>query len=110
MPKIRAFKPLPTLALGESSMVEVGEDAVAIGNPQGLEHTVSAGVISAFRQAEGFRLIQTSGPISPGSSGGPLFDLTGRVIGITSAPPPASSPRARRTSTSPSRPSTPGRS
>ncbi len=40
--KIRAFKPLPTVALGESSMVEVGEDAVAIGNPQGLEHTVSA--------------------------------------------------------------------
>ncbi len=83
--KIRPFKTLPTVTLGESSMVEVGEEVVAIGNPQGLEHTVSAGMVSAFRQAEGFRLIQMSVPISPGSSGGPLFDLRGRVVGITSA-------------------------
>ena len=82
--KIRAFKPLPTLALAEGE-VEVGEEAVAIGNPKGLEHTVSAGIISAFRQAEGYRLVQISVPISPGSSGGPLFNLEGRVIGITSA-------------------------
>lgn len=82
--KIRAFKPLPTLALADRE-VEVGEDAVAIGNPKGLEHTVSAGIISAYRQAEGYRLIQISVPISPGSSGGPLFSLEGKVIGITSA-------------------------
>ena len=82
--KIRAFKSLPTVALADTE-VEAGEDAVAIGNPKGLEHTVSAGIVSAFRQAEGYRLIQISVPISPGSSGGPLFNLEGKVIGITSA-------------------------
>jgi hypothetical protein len=82
--KVRAFKPLPTVTLGDGT-VEPGEEAVAIGNPKGLEHTVSAGIISAFRQAEGYRLIQISVPISPGSSGGPLFNLEGKVIGITSA-------------------------
>ncbi len=82
--KIRAFKTLPSLSLSDRE-VEPGEEAVAIGNPQGLEHTVSTGVISAFRQAEGYRLMQISVPISPGSSGGPLFSLDGKVIGITSA-------------------------
>jgi len=82
--KIRAFKSLPTVALADKE-VEAGEDAVAIGNPKGLEHTVSAGIVSAFRQADGYRLIQISVPISPGSSGGPLFNLEGKVIGITSA-------------------------
>ncbi len=82
--KIRAFKALPSLALSDRE-IDPGEEAVAIGNPQGLEHTVSTGVISAFRQAEGYRLMQISVPISPGSSGGPLFTLDGKVIGITSA-------------------------
>ncbi len=82
--KIRAFKLLPALALADHE-VEAGEEAVAIGNPQGLEHTVSTGVVSAFRQAEGYRLMQISVPISPGSSGGPLFSMDGKVIGITSA-------------------------
>jgi hypothetical protein len=82
--KIRPFKKLPTLALSDSAP-EPGEDAVAIGNPQGLEHTVSVGVVSAYRQAEGYRLIQISVPISPGSSGGPLFNLKGEVVGITSS-------------------------
>lgn len=82
--RIRAFKTLPSLALSDRE-VEPGEESVAIGNPQGLEHTVSTGVISAFRQAEGYRLMQISVPISPGSSGGPLFSLDGKVIGITSA-------------------------
>jgi hypothetical protein len=82
--RIRAFKTLPSLSLSDRE-VEPGEEAVAIGNPQGLEHTVSTGVISAFRQAEGYRLMQISVPISPGSSGGPLFSLDGKVIGITSS-------------------------
>jgi len=82
--KIRAFKTLPSLALAERD-VDTGEEAVAIGNPQGLEHTVSTGVVSAFRQAEGYRLMQISVPISPGSSGGPLFSMDGKVIGITSS-------------------------
>lgn len=82
--KIRAFKKLPVVALATEAP-EAGEEAVAIGNPQGLEHTVSVGVVSAYRQAEGYRLIQISVPISPGSSGGPLFNIKGEVIGITSA-------------------------
>lgn len=83
--KIRAFKTLPVVRLGDSGRLEVGEDVVAIGNPKGLEHTVSAGMISAFRQAEGYRLLQISVPISPGSSGGPLFNMAGEVVGVTSA-------------------------
>lgn len=83
--KIPAFKQLPTLTLGDSSTVKVGEEAVAIGNPQGLEHTVTNGMVSAFRNTEGYRLMQISVPISPGSSGGPLFDLRGNVIGITTS-------------------------
>jgi len=66
--KSRAFKKLPTLTLA-SEQPEPGEEAVAIGNPQGLEHTVSVGVVSAYRQAEGYRLMQISVPISPGSDG-----------------------------------------
>jgi hypothetical protein len=82
--KVRPFKPMPIVQLATSSP-EVGEDAVAIGNPKGLEHTVTAGMVSAFRQAEGYRLMQISVPISPGSSGGPVFNLAGRVIGIATS-------------------------
>ena len=83
--KIPAFKTLPTVPLGDASQVLVGQEAVAIGNPQGFEHTVTTGVVSAFRRTEGYRLMQISVPISPGSSGGPLFDLDGKVIGITTS-------------------------
>ncbi|MEW6322863.1 MAG: trypsin-like peptidase domain-containing protein, partial [Acidobacteriota bacterium] len=83
--RIRAFKKLPTVPLADSDAVAVGEEAVAVGNPNGLEHTVSAGLISGSRQWEGYRLLQISVPISPGSSGGPLFDRAGRVIGVTTA-------------------------
>lgn len=82
--KVRPFKPMPVVQLS-SSEPEVGEDAVAIGNPKGLEHTVTAGVVSAFRQAEGYRLMQMSVPISPGSSGGPVFNLEGKVIGVATS-------------------------
>ncbi len=83
--RIRPFGRLATVPLGDSDAVEIGEEAVAVGNPKGMEHTVSSGLVSAFRQDEGYRLIQISVPISPGSSGGPLFDRRGRVIGITTA-------------------------
>jgi hypothetical protein len=82
--KVRPFKPMPTVQLSATEP-EVGEDAVAIGNPKGLEHTVTAGVVSAFRQAEGYRLMQMSVPISPGSSGGPVFNLEGKVIGVATS-------------------------
>jgi S1-C subfamily serine protease len=79
--KVRPFQPMPTVRLATGDP-EIGEDAVAIGNPKGLEHTVTAGMVSAFRQAEGYRLMQISVPISPGSSGGPVFNMAGQVIGV----------------------------
>lgn len=82
---------LVPLALGNSSTVQVGDPAVAIGNPFGLERTLTTGVISAvhriIRAPNNFQIddaIQTDAPINPGNSGGPLIDATGRVIGINS--------------------------
>jgi S1-C subfamily serine protease len=82
---------LHPLALGDSSKVEVGEPVVAIGNPFGLDRTVTSGIVSALqRQIEapaGFSIshvIQTDAAINPGNSGGPLIDAEGRVIGINS--------------------------
>lgn len=61
---------------------EVGEEVFAIGNPQGLNDSLSNGVISGIR-TEGTQLLQTTAPISPGSSGGPLISIDGKVVGIT---------------------------
>ena len=66
-----------------SSDLATGERVYAIGAPEGLELTFSEGVISALRESEGARMIQTSAPISPGSSGGGLFDTHGNLVGIT---------------------------
>jgi hypothetical protein len=76
------FRPLP---LGNSDRVQVGEDVVAIGNPLSLESTVSNGIVSGIRAVEenGGKYLQITAPISPGSSGGPLFNMAGEVIGIT---------------------------
>jgi S1-C subfamily serine protease len=74
-----------TLVLGNSDRVEVGEEVIAIGNPLSLESTVSNGIVSGIRTAEelGGKFLQVTAPISPGSSGGPLFNMAGEVIGIT---------------------------
>jgi hypothetical protein len=74
------------LALGDSDQVQVGEEVVAIGNPLSLESTVSNGIVSGIRRDEriGSTFLQVTTPISPGSSGGPLFNMAGEVIGITS--------------------------
>jgi S1-C subfamily serine protease len=64
---------------------KVGDHVVAIGAPLGLESTVSEGIISALRDAGGIHLIQTTASISPGSSGGPLLNDYGKVIGLTTA-------------------------
>jgi S1-C subfamily serine protease len=66
-----------------SSKLATGEHVYAIGSPEGLELTFSEGVISALRDAERVHMIQTSAPISPGSSGGGLFDVQGNLVGIT---------------------------
>ena len=77
---------LPVAALGDSDRLEVGQAAIAIGNPLGLDRTVTSGVVSAVnRDPSGIGLdglIQTDAAISPGNSGGPLLDSQARVIGI----------------------------
>ena len=71
------------LRLSDSDQVVVGERAISIGNPLGLEHTLTDGLVSARRVYEGRAWIQMSVPVSPGNSGGPLFNMRGEVIGIT---------------------------
>lgn len=89
--KINADKDLPTVKLGNSNQIQVGDWAVAIGNPYGLDHTVTVGVISAkgrpldIGQAKFKDLLQTDASINPGNSGGPLLNLQGEVIGINTA-------------------------
>jgi len=82
---------LEPLALGDSKTVQVGDPTVAIGNPFGLDRTLTTGVVSALQRRisapNGFgidNVIQTDAAINPGNSGGPLLDAAGRVIGINS--------------------------
>jgi S1-C subfamily serine protease len=82
-------KGLPTLPLGDSGKLEVGDYVVAIGNPFGLGQTVTSGIVSATErplgQGDSRRFIQTDAPINPGNSGGALISLHGELIGINSA-------------------------
>jgi hypothetical protein len=75
----------PVVTLGDSDRVQVGEEIVAIGSPLSLESTVSSGIVSGIRtiKEEGGKFLQITAPISPGSSGGPLFNMEGEVVGIT---------------------------
>jgi serine protease Do len=76
-------KELPTLKLGDSDAMHPGDSVVAIGNPMGLEDTVSNGLVSGRRKDDsGVEFLQVSAPISPGSSGGPIINDRGEVIGI----------------------------
>ena len=89
----RAVAELPVARLGDSSKLEIGDWVIAIGNPLGLQHTVTAGIISALDrtvpkpggQGYFYHMIQTDAAINPGNSGGPLVDATGTVIGINTA-------------------------
>jgi serine protease Do len=88
-------KGLPALPLGDSDQIEVGDWVVAIGNPFGLSHTVSAGILSAKGRTREdvkgldpsgyFNFLQTDASINPGNSGGPLLNLRGEVVGINAA-------------------------
>jgi tetratricopeptide (TPR) repeat protein len=73
----------PVVTVLDSSKLAVGETVYAIGAPEGLELTISEGLISGLRDFDNGRVIQTSAAISPGSSGGGLFDAEGRLVGIT---------------------------
>ena len=75
------------LTLGDSKRLQVGEEVVAIGSPLSLESTVSNGIVSGIRtvEQEGGKFLQVTTPISPGSSGGPLFNMAGEVVGITTS-------------------------
>jgi S1-C subfamily serine protease len=82
-------KDLPTLPLGDSKKLEVGDYVVAIGNPFGLGQTVTSGIVSAtdrpLGQGDSRRFIQTDAPINPGNSGGALINLHGELVGVNSA-------------------------
>ena|SRR2546425_6870844 len=75
----------PTAPLGSSQQVSVGDEIYAIGNPEGLEGTISQGIVSGIRGAGSDTLLQITAPISPGSSGGPVVNLRGEVIGLAVA-------------------------
>jgi serine protease Do len=87
--KIKSGKKLPFVRLGDSERLEIGEWVLAIGNPFGLGHTVTAGIVSAKGRIIGSGpyddFIQTDASINPGNSGGPLFNLKGEVVGINTA-------------------------
>jgi len=87
--RVKSSKKLPVLALGDSDAVRPGEWVIAVGNPFGLEHTVTAGIVSAKNRVIGHGTyddyIQTDAAINPGNSGGPLINMAGEVIGINTA-------------------------
>lgn len=87
--KIDTKNALPSAAFGDSDSLEIGDWVVAIGNPFGLETTVTAGIVSAKGRVIGAGpyddFIQTDASINPGNSGGPLFNLKGEVVGINTA-------------------------
>jgi tetratricopeptide (TPR) repeat protein len=76
---------LPSLPLGDSTKAEVGQPIAVIGSPLGLEGTLSEGIISAIREEDDKRTLQISAPISPGSSGSPVLNASGEVIGVATA-------------------------
>lgn len=75
----------PALRIGDSTQLAVGDEVYAVGNPRGLEGTFSAGIISSVRKVGNDSLLQITAPISPGSSGGPVLNSKGEVIGVAVA-------------------------
>lgn len=87
--KVETKNPLPFLVFGNSDALKVGEWLLAIGNPFGLDHTVTAGILSAkgrnIRSGPFDNFLQTDASINPGNSGGPLLNMEGQVVGINTA-------------------------
>ena len=72
----------PFIEPGKSNRLRQGDPVYTVGNPVGLRHSVTSGIISGFREHAGVRYIQTDAPINPGNSGGPLIDRNGEVVGV----------------------------
>jgi S1-C subfamily serine protease len=91
--KVSGAKNLPSVQLGDSDLVKVGDWAIAVGNPFGLDNTVTLGIVSTLKRSSAtvgmtdkrLDFIQTDAAINPGNSGGPLLDANGQVIGINTA-------------------------
>jgi serine protease Do len=87
--KVDVDKPIPAVTLGDSDKLNVGDWVIAMGNPYGLGHTVTAGIVSAKSRFIGSGpyddFIQTDAAVNPGNSGGPLFNIKGEVVGINTA-------------------------
>jgi len=83
--RVRGASLRPVAGIRPFESLEIGETVYAIGNPQGLQRTLSDGLLSGMRVLKDFRMLQTTAPISPGSSGGGLFDARGNLIGITTS-------------------------
>jgi serine protease Do len=87
--KVKADKPLPFVQLGDSDKLDIGDWVVAVGNPFGLDHTVTAGIVGAkgrnIKAGPYDNFIQIDASINPGNSGGPLFNTAGEVVGINTA-------------------------
>jgi Do/DeqQ family serine protease len=89
--KINSNQPLPSIQMGNSEEIMIGESVIAIGNPFGFSHTVTTGVVSAVNrsiktdQRVFHKFIQTDASINPGNSGGPLININGELIGINTA-------------------------
>lgn len=82
--KVKENAEILKVKIGDPNKLEVGEKIYTIGNPQGLESTFSEGIVSGLREIKsGVKLIQITAPVSPGSSGGPVINRKGKVIGIT---------------------------
>ncbi len=88
-PNGQEVKDLPTVPLGDSEALQVGDYVLAAGNPFGLDHSVSQGIVSAKERVIGAgpydEFIQTDAAINPGNSGGPLFNMKGEVVGVNTA-------------------------
>src|SRR5206468_1114896 len=80
-----SFMTTPSVLLGDSEAVSVGQDVVVLGNPHGLEGTVSTGIVGGLRTLNNTKFLQITAPISPGSSGGPGFDAQGSTLASLTA-------------------------
>lgn len=76
---------LPVLPLAESNDIEVGDTVYSLGNASGLQNTLQQGLVSAFREINGSRLVQVGASLNPGNSGGPILNEQGRVVAIAVA-------------------------